>query len=446
MKKWNIIFFIGIYLLGCSNKKTDPVTNEERRAELKQLLRRGYSIEELQIRTGCPSSYLYGSLCGKPIPKEYHLIIDSIYDIDKEGKLISASKIGLSARECIQKIFVKAQNLPIASQYTGIDVASICNELTNRKPFTIDDSLKAMISYIDNCYGFAQIPININVQPYFTDYYNEHEINKIKLPIDYSKRFKGTNSTQQAVLSYFVKQAEEFELEANKNLEKNINRIIEDYISNVTNDFIEKDVNSKINVIKVFFDSDEKREEFYLEKLNKRIREANLDSLLQTEILNYCISINCSRELAVNEMLGYNENIYNMNIVSNMRYDKYFSRIKGINEVYDEHAVALKSTAFMLYDFGNLVISFSLNKAGIAKSSVSVVKRISSLIYQTVQKNLSEDHIEIRDEKLNKYLQDSIRRSIMDYLNKNKDDYYKKVLDKNTDCFYEMLRNDFKIE
>lgn len=445
MKKWQI-FIIGLFLVGCSNKKSEPVTNNERKAELKQLLRRGYSIEELQIRTGCPYSALYGALSGKPIPKEYHRIVDSIYNLDKEDKLISASKLGLSAKECIQKIFVKAQNLPITSQYTGIDVVSICHELTNKIPLETEDSLKAMIAYIDENYGYARIPVNINVLPYFRDYYNEYGIMKIKLPIDYSQRFSGANATQQAMLSYFVKQAEDFELEANRNLEKNINKKIEDFIANVTNNFIENDVNSKINTVKMLFHSKEDRENFYLEKLNERIHNANLDSLLRAEIINYCISINYSRELAVNELLGYKENVDNMGVASNMKYDKYFSKIKGINEVYDEQAGILKSTAAGFFALGGLAYSLKAKNLKVAQRSMRVLNNSTSFIYNVVKKKISDDNIDIKSEELNMYLNESIRQSIMDYLNKGKEDYFKEALDDNTNSFYEMLRNDFKIK
>jgi hypothetical protein len=164
----------------CSKENKTVVSDETIRKELKELIRRGYSIEELEIRTNCSSQKLYRALFDKSSLKEYGEIIDSIYSLDKEGKLISASKTGFSAKECVHRIFVKAQNLPIASQYTGISVVSLCNELTNRQPFTKEDSLRAMVAYIDNLYGYAQIPTNIDVKPYFTDYYNEHNINTIK--------------------------------------------------------------------------------------------------------------------------------------------------------------------------------------------------------------------------------------------------------------------------
>ena len=441
------LFKIGIMLwtisiVSCSEEKPKAISHKQTKTEIVELIRRGYSIEELEIRTKCPTNTLYRVLDNNEISQDYRHIIDSIYSLDKKGKLISAAKVGYTAKECIQRLFVKAQNLPITSQHTGISAVSICNELTNRKPFTKEDSLRAMVAYIDNIYGYAQIPNDIDVRPYFTDYYNEHKISNIKLPIDYSSRFKSSTTAQKTILVNFINQAEQFELEANKNLEKKINQKADGFIETVTNGFIEKDYNF-INTLRCIFYSDDKKNDFYLSKLNERISEANLDSLIRSEIIYYCISINCSRELAVNELLGYKENLNNMNIASNTHINELTTKIKDVNYTDVENADFLTSSASIMINLGTfLVIKNPASLTGLAKIGVNLVTFVNNIFRQKV----NGEKLQNKNENLSILLKNLLSKGIADGLNKNKEGYYKESLDENTKAFYEKLRDDFDLK
>ena len=443
MKKNKYVCFLLCVLIfgACSKEKKTIVSDDTIRKELKELLRRGYSIEELEIRTNCSSQKLYSALFDKSSLKEYGEMIDSIYSLDKEGKLISASKIGFTAKECVQKIFVKAQNLPIASQYTGISVVSICNELTNRQSFAKEDSLKAMVAYIDNLYGYAQIPTNIDVKPYFTDYYNEHNINTIKIPLDYSKNFEGATSAQYAILNNFVEQAKKFELIANQNLEKKINHLIDLFIDDVSQKFINDDAGF-LNAIKLYFDSDEEKETFYIDKLNKRINESDIDSLVRSEIMNYCISINCSRELAVNEMLSYRENIDNMNIASKAKLNNNLQKVNALHYTGREKVETLYRSASMLISLGNILLTKNPTKLwSIGKNIVRAANAFNSASLKKIAKEKDQENCQ----ELEEFLKGHLRNNIMKQLKNNPDGYYKKALDENTNAYFEKLRNDLKI-
>ena len=443
MKKYNYIclLFCAMILGACSKENKTVVSDETIRKELKELIRRGYSIEELEIRTNCSSQKLYRALFDKSSLKEHGEIIDSIYSLDKEGKLISASKIGFSAKECVHRIFVKAQNLPIASQYTGISVVSLCNELTNRQPFAKEDSLRAMVAYIDNLYGYAQIPTNIDVKPYFTDYYNEHNINTVKMPLDYSKNFEGATPTQYAILNNFVEQAEKFELIANNNLEKNINQLIDLFIDDVSQKFINDDAGF-LNAIKLYFDSDEEKEAFYIDKLKNRIKESDIDSLIRSEIINYCISINCSRELAVNEMLSYRENISNMDIASKTKLSNNLHSINALHYTGREKIEALNRSVSMLISVGAIFLTKNPTKLwSIGKNIVSAASAFNSASLKKIAKEKDQENCQ----ELETFLKDNLRKNIMKQLKNNPDGYYKKALDENTKAYFEKLRNDLKI-
>jgi len=443
MKVYNFVclLFCTIILGACSNEEKTIVSDEVIRKELKELIRRGYSFEELEIRTNYSSEKLYDALFDKCPLKEHGQIIDSIYSLDKEGKLISASKIGFTAKECIQKIFVRAQNLPIASQYTGISVVAICNELTNRQPFTKEDSLKAMVAYIDNLYGYAQIPTNIDVKPYFTDYYHEHNIKTLKIPLDYSKIYANSTVAQYTILNDFIKQAEQFELNANRNLEKKINHLIELFIDDVSKKFINDDAGF-INAIKLYFYSDEKKESFYLEKLKKRIHESDLDSLVRSEITNYCISINCSRELAVNEMLGYRENIDNVNIASKTAWSKDTQSLNAIHYTGRDKTENIYRSVLLLTDIG--AIAFTKNPTRLFSIGKNIL-RAAKITNNASIKIIAKEKENEENQKLESFLKNSYRKSIMNELENSPDGYYKKILDENTKAYFEKLRNDLNI-
>ena len=439
--KYFCLLFCAMIFGACSKENKTIVSDEIIRKELKELLRRGYSIEELEIRTNCSSQKLYRALFDKSSLKEYGEILDSIYSLDKEGKLISASRTGFTAKECVQKIFVKAQNLPIASQYTGISVVSLCNELTNRQPFAKEDSLKAMVAYIDNLYGYAQIPTNIDVKPYFTDYYNEHNINTLKLPIDYSKNFEGATSTQYAILNNFVEQAEKFELIANQNLEKNIYQLIDFFIDDVSQKFINDDA-VFFNAIKLYFDSDEEKEAFYIEKLRKRIKESDIDSLIRSEIINYCISINCSRELAVNEILSYRGNISNMDIASKTNLNNNLQNVDALHYTGREKIEAFNHSVSMLISVGSIFLTKGPTKLwSIGKNIIRAASAFNSASLEKIAKEKDQDNCQ----ELEVLLKGHLRKNIMKQLKSNPDEYYKKALDENTKAYFEKLRNDLKI-
>jgi hypothetical protein len=261
------------------------------------------------------------------------------------------------------------------------------------------------------------------------------------MPLDYSKNFEGATPTQYAILNNFVEQAEKFELIANNNLEKNINQLIDLFIDDVSQKFINDDAGF-FNAIKLYFDSDEEKEAFYIDKLKNRIKESDIDSLIRSEIINYCISINCSRELAVNEMLSYRENISNMDIASKTKQNNNLHSINALHYTGREKIEAFNRSVSMLISVGAIFLTKDPKKLwSIGKIIISAASAFNSASLKKIAKEKDQENCQ----ELETILKDNLRKNIMKQLKNNPDGYYKKALDENTKAYFEKLRNDLKI-
>ena len=129
----------------------------------------GYSIKELSIRTDYPESELI-----EAYQKDTEILSDSaknekihlLYELNKEEKIIPIYKAKISAYDGIWQVYTKAQNLPRVSLYTGIGVTKAANALMKRKSLSEEDSIKALIGYINMKYALEDMPPSID--KYFT--------------------------------------------------------------------------------------------------------------------------------------------------------------------------------------------------------------------------------------------------------------------------------------
>lgn len=300
------------------------------------------------------------------------------------------------------------------------------------------------------------IPTHIDITPY---YYNNNEgIGNIKIPRDYSLLYSGISDEQKLRLSYYIWQAEQFELKANANLEKSINSRITNYVSNSIAEFVNDDVDSYWNTIKCFFKDDTEEKEFYYSKFRKRFDEKQLQADIREEIESYCVSINCSRILAVNEVLGYNENVNNLSIAQKYALTKTMTRMEGLQTALNNKKAELgNETLVNAAMFVPLIISTGPGAAVagatansstiILENSFNISKSIFAYIgfdslYKDIYKSITGE--ELDSSKAIEKMQKSMNIELNKKLKKqnNNPSGYKHLLDENTKQYYNNIRKD----
>ena len=457
MMKFFIYAFCVLFALSsCGGDK-----NEQDAAldKLQSLNDEGYNVMELSLRLNCSKEDIINILQGKEAiePTLFHSI-DSIYELNKDEDIIPVNKLNKSASECLCDIYTKAQNLPITSQYTNVGVSAVGNALTRRKSLEYEDSIKVLVAYINSTNDLDTIPTHINIASY---YYNNNEgIGTIKVPRDYKQLYKGASSEQLVRLSYFIWQAEQFELKANANLEKSINNKIINCVSTSVIDFAEKDVDSYWNNLSCLFKDENEVKKYYKDKFKERFNEKQLQTEIREEIASYCVSINCSRILAVNEVLGYDENVDNLSIAQKVVLKKMMSRMEGLQVALKQKQAELGReslvNAAMLVPLimiqpESVALGSGLKSASVLTKSWNVFSSAGSgllayigfeSLYGDIYKAMTGKELDSKNaiDKMRKKMTEELNRK-MNY-EVNHAGGYKYLLDNNTKLYYNNLRKD----
>lgn len=449
-------FFMCLLLVlsGCSADKTEE---EIALNKLQTLSDEGYNVMELSLRLNCPTEDVVSILQGKEkIDPTLFQQIDSVYSLNDDEKIIPVNKLGKSATECLWQIYTKAQNLPLTAQYTNVGVSSVGNALTRRRTLGYNDSIKVLVAYINNVNELDTIPTHINIASY---YYNDNEgIKNIKVPRDYSLLYKDATEEQLVKLSFFIWQAEQFELKANANLEKSINGKISNYVTSSIANFANEDIDSYWNSVKCLFKDSAEIRNFYYKKLKKRFNERQLQSSIQEEIASYCVSINCSRILAVNEVLGYDENVNNLSIAQKEVLKKTMSRMEGL-----QIALNLKKAELGRESLVNGIVLLPIIVQPEVGASIKGASSIAKSLSIVFTKNLCTDILayigfesiygqlykvctgkELDSKTAIRKVQKNMEKELNYKLNNqvNKVNGYKYLLDQNTKLYYSNLRKD----
>ena len=450
-----------VFVMGCLllfvNCSEDTSSQSKALEQLNNLYKEGYNVSELALRIGCTEKDVVDILQLKEeIDNPLCEAIDSIYKLNEDENIIPIYKLGKSASECLWKLYTKAQNLPLTSQYTNVGVSAVGNALTKRRALNYEDSIKVLVAYINDMNELDTIPTHIDITPY---YYNNNEgIGNIKIPRDYSLLYSGISDEQKLRLSYYIWQAEQFELKANANLEKSINSRITNYVSNSIAEFVNDDVDSYWNTIKCFFKDDTEEKEFYYSKFRKRFDEKQLQADIREEIESYCVSINCSRILAVNEVLGYNENVNNLSIAQKYALTKTMTRMEGLQTALNNKKAELgNETLVNAAMFVPLIISTGPGAAvagATANSSTIILEKSFNIsksifayigfdsLYKDIYKSITGE--ELDSSKAIEKMQKSMNIELNKKLKKqnNNPSGYKHLLDENTKQYYNNIRKD----
>lgn len=442
----NLIVLILITLcLGCSSKQKNELTEEEIRNELQELYTYGYSIQELSLRTYYTEEQIVNCIQGiQKLPDTYNDRVEKLYLLNKEESIIPISKLQKTSSECLWDIYTKAQNSLLLSQYTNIGISQVINALTLRHPLSNTDSLRALIAYVNMQYNIDTIPNRIVVSPYFYQYTQENGIMNIKVPQSYHTIY---NNQEKNKLAYYLWQAEQFELEANKQLRISLQQKMKLHAINVSENFVDKDIDSYINDIKNLFKRKEDIEKSYREKLKTELNLSQLEFDLKNEILYYCVSINSSRILLINDLLNYNNITNNLSIPENMVLQDFVVKTENLNRLITNRRINMVKDATI--DISGLAIttlsSFSTGSTGtiigfLTWEGLSKIANDIDGIFRSDQ----DINIDKQMDTLKIKIRDQIEISLLKQTNNGND--ISKELDENTHQFYNEIRNEFNIK
>ena len=445
MRKKNLYTLLLLFICGCGHDK-EAISVDTARKELQELYTIGYSTKELALRSNYSEEEIVQCIQGKDLRESYLDKVDWIYNENKKKNLIPICRIEMSAYDCLWEIHVNAQNLPIISQYTKVGVSSVANALKKKQALNMEDSLKVMIAYINMIHDLDTIPLKINVTPY---YYNYNEgIANIQVPQSYIHKHATNNLSQEKRrLQYFIWKAEMFEREANKNLESSINKKIEQYSFDLAKEFIEEDMDSWTNTVRGFFKDDQELQKFYRDKFRSSINSKELESELRDEIMAYCISINCSRALAINEILGYNELVDNLTIAQKVQLNNFMIEMNGLNGLIREQRIGVVKETVV----GGLSLGVDV-LVGKFTGPMGLIS--SSLVYAGLEKTFDDSYGMIAGNKLNveekigklqKSIFQQLEKNIMQQIQKDKKSSYKNALDENIIQYYSNLRTNLNV-
>lgn len=468
MSRYGLIVASTILLMSCHGEEPDAASSLQ---QLSQLYSEGYNVTELSYRLTVSEDDIVSYLQEKSsVDASLFQVIDSVFSLHTDGKIIPVSKVGKSASECLWQLYTKAQNLPLTSQYVNIGVSEVGNALVKRRPLEFNDSIKVLVSYIDDINGLTSVPTHLNVSPYFYNY-NEG-IGNIKVPRDYRSQYSGLTSEQMVKLSYFVWQAEQFELKANAELEKAINAKMINYVNSGVTQFAEDDVDSYWNRARCMFKNEEEEAAFYKNLFRKRFDMKVLQRDLQEDIRSFCISINCSRILAVNEVLGYNENVDNLSISQKMVLHNAIQNMEGLQKALNQKDAEFGQDALLVVPIAAAAVGVTIATGGgtaaaggavaaagggtTAASATAWTTVVTSNIegvlayigldktYADIYKIFTGDEYDPDKaiEEVKKNLSKGVKRNLDMQLKKQGANNYKKLLDDNTRQYYNNLRHD----
>lgn len=351
------------FLSSCS----DSLSNKSPKGNIvKDLVTVGYSIKELSIRTNYPEEILIKAFHGNSTildDSAKNEKIARIYKLNDKGKIIPVNKCNLSAYNALWKIYEKAQNLPRASLFTGIGVTKVGSALMKRKPLDENDSIRALVGYVNVLYNLGEMP------PTLGEYYSQlSTMDDVVIPVSYHSPY---SDQVKKKVDYYLYLSEQFELRANENLKKTLQQKFNNRVNTAVEDFVSKDVSSILNTTRTLFKDSLEKIDYYSQKLSKRLALLeDLESEINQEVLSYYISMCCSRALLVEEALHYKGYSNRISAVEKVDLLKYINQLEEI-------------TSIVKMQQKNLIVDASIGIGGLALTACPLpqTKAVASLRY-----------------------------------------------------------------
>ena len=215
------------------------------------------------------------------------------------------------------------------------------------------------------------------------------------------------------------------------------------------------DVSSVINTTRSFFKDSLEQIKFYKEKLSERLGFEKLNEEIRNEIINYCISISCSRAILINEVLNYKEFIKTLDVRKKVILENY------VNNLEEVTAIMEKERGNLGIDTGVIASSIALGvaTAGVMNPATSMLSMQAAKIFlietfeyaglDAIVKDIfgydeNERTIESMIANMQNKLQTDINLKMSEFL-EGQGNYYED-LNENTFEYYQQVRNFFQIK
>ncbi len=431
MSKLKFIFFIFAIsiLASCDDSVNDSNSINE---TLRDLIKMGYSVKELSIRTDYDEEALINAFL-----KDENVLTDSlknekiqiIHELHEDGGIIPINKTNISAYNCIWQIYTKAQNLPRTSIFSGIGVSKVASALMKRKSLDEDDSIRALVAYVNMNYNLEEMP------PSLEKYYTKTSVIKdIVVPttfkVDYDDEVK-------LKIDYYIYQNEQFELRANENLKKSIENRVDNHVKNAVDSFISDDIGSILNTAKSVFKDSLEQVEFYKQKLTERLSLSELNNDVRNEILSYCVAVSCSRAILINEVLNYREFSNSLDVSEQVLLNDYVAKLEELTYLMEKKRENLRPEAIVgVLNSVDMLLRLDLG-------SSLLLADLDMLVKYAFNYDENEKIINSQEKKMRESLKKDINKNLKKTLN-CKGNYYD-GLNQNTTDYYKQIRNHFNI-
>lgn len=417
---------------------------------LQQLVNSGFSIKELAIRTDYTEDELvkaYQSMDDILTDSAKNQKLTNILNLYNEDKIIPVNKTNITAYDCIWQLYNKAQNLPRTSLYTGIGVTRVACALMKRKPLNEDDSIRALVGYVNMKFELSEMPPSID------KYYTKTTILRdVVVPISFHPSVSDETKNK---IEYYIYQNEQLELKANENLKKTLDSKINSHISESIDQFVNDDMSSWMNTAKCLFKDSIDEINFYKEKLSTRLALDALNKDVRDEIINYCVSVNCSRAILINEMLNYNDYMKFADVPDRVLLEQYVAHLESLTNTMEKQKqnlgidAGIMAISIPLMSFTSGAINPSTTMLSIQASKAFVLETLEYIGLDATIKDLfdysqNEKAISVGKIKIRNKLQSDLNRQMTKSLN-GKDSYYKS-LNENTKEYYQQVRDYFLIK
>lgn len=211
---------------------------------------------------------------------------------------------------------------------------------------------------------------------------------------------------------------------------------------------MENDIDSYINDILNLFKDKEEVAQFYREKLKEKLNLSSIESELKDEILSYCVSINSSRILLVNDLLNSNTAINNLPIADSLKLHDFVIKTENLNRLISNRRIdfikntsvdvtgtTLTTIGIMIPSGGSGFIMGILAWEGLSKIADDIDSMFRS--QSDIHINEQMDTLKI---KIRKQIEQSLSNQTI------KDTNILNLLNENSHLFYNQIRQEFNIK
>lgn len=211
---------------------------------------------------------------------------------------------------------------------------------------------------------------------------------------------------------------------------------------------MENDIDSYINDILNLFKDKEEVAQFYREKLKEKLNLSSIESELKDEILSYCVSINSSRILLVNDLLNSNTAINNLPIADSLKLHDFVIKTENLNRLISNRRIdfikntsvdvtgtTLTTIGTMIPSGGSGFIMGILAWEGLSKIADDIDSMFRS--QSDIHINEQMDTLKI---KIRKQIEQSLSNQTI------KDTNILNLLNENSHLFYNQIRQEFNIK